>query len=114
MRNKHGRAFAATTPVLTQPAGGRVTSGDVAARAGLPLAQTSTALNALAADTGATLQVSSAGDLLYVFAAGVRAQLAAKSWRLRLAPGLAKARGRRATACVGTTLTLARSSLPCV
>jgi hypothetical protein len=64
----------------------------VAARAGLPLAQTAAALNALAADTGATLQVSSAGDLLYVFPDAPRAQLAAKSWRLRLAPALAKAR----------------------
>ena len=36
-----------------------MTAGDVAARAGLPLAQTSAALNALAADTGATLRSGS-------------------------------------------------------
>ncbi len=73
-----------------------MTAGDVAARAGLPLAQTSAALNALAADTGATLKVSEQGDLLYVYRPGVRAALSAKSWRLRLAPAFAKARGAHA------------------
>jgi uncharacterized membrane protein YgcG len=68
-----------------------VTAGDVAARAGLQLSDASSALNALAADTGATLQVSDAGDLLYVYRPGVRAALASKSWRLRPAPALAQA-----------------------
>jgi hypothetical protein len=68
-----------------------VTAGDVAARAGLQLSDASAALNALAADTGATLQVSDAGDLLYVYRPGVRAALASKSWRLRAAPALAQA-----------------------
>jgi hypothetical protein len=36
--------------------------------------------------------VSEAGDLLYVYRPGVRAALAAKSWRLRLAPALVKVR----------------------
>ncbi len=34
--------------------------------------------------------MSEAGDLLYVYPPGVRAQLAAKSWRVRLAPALRK------------------------
>jgi hypothetical protein len=75
-------------------AGGRVTVGDVAAKAGLQLSEASSALNALATDTGAAIKVSDAGDLLYVYRPGVRAMLAAKSWRLRLAPALAKARGQ--------------------
>jgi len=69
-----------------------VTVGDVAARAGLQLSEASAALNALAADTGAALKVSDAGDLLYLYRPGVRATLAAKSWRLRAAPLLATAR----------------------
>jgi len=72
--------------------GGRVTAGDVAARAGLKLTEAEPALRALATDTGATLKVSAQGDLLYVYPTAVRAQLAAKSWRLRYAPALAKAR----------------------
>ena len=64
----------------------------MAAKAGLQLSEASSALNALATDTGAAIKVSDAGDLLYVYRPGVRAMLAAKSWRLRLAPGLAKAR----------------------
>lgn len=82
---------AALTP---RAAGGRVTVGDVAARSGLQLSEASAALNALAADTGAALKVSEAGDLLYVYRPGARAALAAKSWRLRLAPAFAKARKR--------------------
>ena len=39
--------------------GGRVTVGDVSSRAGLTLAQTERTLNALAADSEGTLQVSS-------------------------------------------------------
>lgn len=68
----------------------------MAAQAGLPVSQAAAALNALAVDTGATLQVSEAGDLLYLFQQGVRAALAAKSWRLRLAPALQQARERGA------------------
>ena len=79
------------TPVILHGAGGRVTVGDVAAKSGLTVAQAEGAVRALAADMGATLKVSPDGDLLYVFPSAVRAQLAAKSWRLRLAPALAKA-----------------------
>ena len=63
----------------------------MAAKSGLTVAQAEGAVRALAADTGATLKVSPEGDLLYVFPSAVRAQLAAKSWRLRLAPAVAKA-----------------------
>ena len=66
--------------------------GDVAARAGLPLSQASAALNALASDTAGTLRVSPEGDLLYLLPSGLRAQLAAKSWRLAAAPALARVR----------------------
>lgn len=38
--------------------GGRVTVGDVAARAGVKLSEAEEALNALAADAGGTLEVS--------------------------------------------------------
>ena len=72
-------------------AGGRVTVGDVAARAALTVPEAESAVRALAADTGAVLKVSQDGDLLYVFPSGVRAKLAAKSWRLRLAPLLKQA-----------------------
>ncbi len=86
-----------------------MTVGDVAAKAGLAVSQASSALNALAADTGATLRVSDSGDLLYVFQPGVRAALAAKSWRLRLAQALDKARTRvapsaRRHACAAVVL----------
>ncbi len=81
-----------------------MTVGDVAAKAGLLLSEASSALNALATDTGAAIKVSDAGELLYVYPPGVRATLAAKSWRLRLAPALAKARaGSAARARAGAT-----------
>lgn len=41
-----------------QSLGGRVTIGDVSSRAGLTLGETERALNALAADSEGTLQVS--------------------------------------------------------
>jgi hypothetical protein len=81
----------ALTDAFLHHTGGRVTVGDVAAKSGLTVAQAEGAVRALAADTGATLKVSPEGDLLYVFPAAVRAQLAAKSWRLRVAPAVAKA-----------------------
>lgn len=68
-------------------AGGRVTVGDVAAAAGLPLTKAEAALAALAADVaGSALQVSSSGEVVYSLPPGFRASLRAKSAVLRLAP----------------------------
>ena len=47
--------------------GYRVTVGDASSLSGASVFDTQRALNALAADTGASLEVSSAGDLTYVF-----------------------------------------------
>jgi len=92
--------------------GGRVTVGDVAARAGLKLAEAEAALTALAADTGATLKVSASGDLLYVYPPAVRANLAARSWRLRAAPLLTSlARGAALAVRVAFGATLLASLL---
>ncbi|KAG2434871.1 hypothetical protein HYH02_012071 [Chlamydomonas schloesseri] len=60
--------------------GGRVTVGDVAARAGVKLAQADEALKALAYDTAAALQVSAAGDLVYAFAPDFRGRLRNRSF----------------------------------
>lgn len=70
--------------------GGTTTVGDASARTGLTLSETDTALKALATDTGAVLTVSEAGDIVYRYSGGLRARLAAKSWRTRAAPALAK------------------------
>ncbi|PNW80988.1 hypothetical protein CHLRE_07g338350v5 [Chlamydomonas reinhardtii] len=59
--------------------GGRVTVGDVAARAGVKLAQADEALKALAYDTAAALQVSASGDLVYAFAPDFRSRLRSRS-----------------------------------
>ena len=56
--------------------GGSVTVGDVAAAAGVKVSEAERAMTAIAADTGAALEVSSAGDLLYVFKPGFRNALA--------------------------------------
>ncbi|CAK0755565.1 hypothetical protein CVIRNUC_002384 [Coccomyxa viridis] len=68
--------------------GGRVTIGDVSSLAGLTLAETERTLNALAADSEGTLQVSDAGDVLYVLPQNFRAIIRGRSWLLRLEPAL--------------------------
>lgn len=65
--------------------GYRVTVGDVAAEAGIPLVEAQQGVVALAADVQAHLQVSEAGEIAYVFPRGLKAQLLGKYWRLRLA-----------------------------
>lgn len=65
-----------------------MTVGDVAAASGLKLADVEDGLRALAADTQATLQVSNAGDVVYVFPSDPRAALLARSWLLRVEPAL--------------------------
>lgn len=62
----------------------RVTIGDVAAEAGLPLAEAQQGVLALATDVQAHLQVSESGEIAYVFPKNLQAILLSKSWRLRL------------------------------
>ena len=69
-----------------EAAGGRVTAGDVASSAGVPLRSAEAALNALAADTSGRLQVSPEGDLAYVLPPNFRSVLRSRSAWLRLAP----------------------------
>ena len=68
--------------------GGSVTAGDVAGRAGVTLPDAERALAALAADVAGRLQVSAAGDVIYVFPSAYRTTLRTKSWWLRVAPGV--------------------------
>ncbi|XP_072969777.1 uncharacterized protein At5g03900, chloroplastic [Typha angustifolia] len=70
--------------------GGRVTTGDIASKAGLKLAEAERALQALAADTGGFLEVSDEGDVLYAFPKDYRSKLAAKSFMIRAEPVLDK------------------------
>ncbi|HEY9763809.1 MAG TPA: hypothetical protein V6D07_14855 [Trichocoleus sp.] len=63
--------------------GYRVTVGDVAATAGLSLAEAQQGVLALATDVQANLQVSEAGDIAYQFPRNMRAVLLGKYWRLR-------------------------------
>jgi hypothetical protein len=62
----------------------RVTVGDVAAAAGLPIHEAQQGLLALASDVQAHLQVSEAGEIAYVFPKNIRGILFNKYWRLRL------------------------------
>lgn len=71
--------------------GYRVTTGDVAAAAGITLAQAESALHALANDSLATLQVSPTGEILYVFSPGFNSAITARSLKLRAEPAFEKA-----------------------
>jgi len=62
------------------------TVGDVAAASGASVFETQRALNALAADAGAALEVSSDGDLSYVFPKSARVAIGAKSFKMRVEP----------------------------
>ena len=62
------------------------TVGDISAASGASVFETQRALNALAVDTGATLEVSSAGDLSYVFPKSARGAISAKSFKMRVEP----------------------------
>jgi len=62
----------------------RVTVGDVAATAGLPLAETQQGVLALATEVGAHLQVSDEGEVAYVFPRNVQGILLSRSWQRRL------------------------------
>lgn len=73
-----------------QALGGRVTVGDVAARAGVRVSEAESALNALAADCNASIQVSDAGDALYAFPSDFVSIIKNRSLWLELAPLIAK------------------------
>jgi cell division protein FtsB len=64
--------------------GHRVTIGDVAAEAGIPLMEAQRGVLALATETQAHLQVAESGEIAYVFPKNIQAVLWSKSWRLRL------------------------------
>ncbi|MGB3202295.1 MAG: hypothetical protein WBA99_15430 [Nodosilinea sp.] len=76
----------AQTQTITQAVerlGYRVTVGDVAAEAGLPLMEAQQGILALASDVQAHLQVAESGEIAYVFPKNIQAVLWSKSWRLR-------------------------------
>ena len=76
----------AQTKTITQAVerlGYRVTVGDVAAEAGLPLLEAQRAVLALAAEAQANLQVAESGEVAYVFPKNLQAVLWSQSWRLR-------------------------------
>jgi hypothetical protein len=63
-----------------------ISTGDVASTAGLKLDQAEDAVRALASDSQATLQVSDAGDIVYVFSPGFQETITSKSLLLRVEP----------------------------
>lgn len=76
----------AQTKTITQAVerlGYRVTVGDVAAEAGIPLMEAQQGILALASDVQAHLQVAESGEIAYVFPNNIQAVLWSKSWRLR-------------------------------
>ncbi|MBW4459907.1 MAG: hypothetical protein KME47_06660 [Nodosilinea sp. WJT8-NPBG4] len=76
----------AQTKTITQAVerlGYRVTVGDVAAEAGLPLMEAQQGVLALASEVQAHLQVAESGEIAYVFPKNIQAVLWSKSWRLR-------------------------------
>ncbi|MCY7408513.1 MAG: hypothetical protein LH631_14375 [Alkalinema sp. CAN_BIN05] len=62
----------------------RATVGDVATQSGLNVAIAEQGVLALAAQTGAQMQVTESGDIAYTFPQNFRSTLQAKYWQLRL------------------------------
>ena len=91
-----------------QSLGGKCTVGDVASAAGVKLSDAENAMKAIAADTGATLEVSAQGDILYVFDRDFRSLLNAKSTKIKtvepLVEGAGKVGGYLLRISFGTTL----------
>ena len=88
--------------------GGAVTVGDVASAAGCKVSEAESAMTAIAADTGAALEVSELGDIRYVFPGGARGALGQKSFKINtLEPALetaGKVGSYLARVSFGTTL----------
>ena len=87
---------------------GTTSVGDVASAAGVKLSDAENAMKAIAADTGATLEVSAQGDILYVFDRDFRSLLNAKSTKIKtvepLVEGAGKVGGYLLRISFGTTL----------
>lgn len=64
--------------------------GDVSARAGVKVSQAEEALNAIAADCLGSIQVSEAGDVLYVLPNNFKNIIRGRSWMLRAMPFLTR------------------------
>lgn len=69
----------------------RVTAGDVTAAAGVTLREAEEALQALAHDSLAALEVSDQGDLVYAFPDDFQTRITSRSLLQRLKPALAAA-----------------------
>lgn len=76
--------------IAVEDLGGKATVGDVSARAGVTPSEAETALQALAADSQGTLQVSNEGDVVYILPSGFRGTILARSWKLRAEPIIKK------------------------
>jgi hypothetical protein len=63
--------------------GGAVTVGDVASTAGCKVSEAESAMTAIAADTGAALEVSELGDIRYVFPKDARGAISQKSLKIK-------------------------------
>lgn len=63
--------------------GGAVTVGDVASAAGCKVSEAESAMTAIAADTGAALEVSELGDIRYVFPKDARGAISQKSLKIK-------------------------------
>ncbi|KAG2490818.1 hypothetical protein HYH03_010740 [Edaphochlamys debaryana] len=90
-----------------QALGYRVTVGDVAAAAGVPLARADEVLKALAYDTQASLKVSNEGDVVYGFSPDFRSRLSSRSLVVRAMPAVravANAGAYLVRVAFGTTL----------
>ena len=85
-----------------------VTVGDVASAAGCKVSEAERAMTAVAADTGAALEVSELGDIRYVFPKGLRGAIGQKSFRIsKLEPAvetIGKVGSYLARVSFGTTL----------
>lgn len=86
--NKIPEAIRERVEQAVERLGGRVTVGDVAARAGVKLKEAEDALQALAYDTLGTLEVSPEGEVVYVLDRNFRDVLRNKSVLLQVRPVL--------------------------
>jgi len=93
VRTQGFRLYMAQTKTITQAVerlGYRVTVGDVAAEAGIPLMEAQQGVLTLASEVQAHLQVAESGEVAYVFPKNIQAVLWSKSWRLRWQAGWEK------------------------
>eukprot|EP00210_Caulerpa_lentillifera_P001845 g1774.t1 len=77
--------------------GYRVTVGDVSGAAGVTLSEAEDALQALAADSLGSLEVSNEGEVVYVFASDFRNVIRSKSFWIRMEPTMKRTKETLAT-----------------